>query len=49
MDYKAQIRNWLKHHKVTTLPAWIKRNAEINEYVINTTKIYTPQNYLIIL
>lgn len=42
----TSINNWLLQHKSTTLPAWIKRNPEIQKWIVDSTAEFSPKNIM---
>lgn len=46
MEYKTTIENWLSEHKSSTVPGWLKRNPEIQQWVIQQTAEYQTKNIM---
>lgn len=45
-EYKTTIENWLKEHKSLTVPGWLKRNPDIQKWVIQQTAEYSTKNIM---
>jgi len=44
--HKELILDWLKEHKSSTLPAWLNRNQQIKNWVLQQTSQYTTKNIM---
>jgi len=44
--HKELILDWLKEHKSTTLPAWLNRNQQVKNWVLQQTSQYTTKNIM---
>ena len=42
----TNIKEWLQHHKSTTLPAWLKRHPDIQQWLMESTYQYNPRNIM---
>lgn len=46
LNYQKQITEWLAEHKSTTVPAWLKRNPDILDWVMQSTQQYAVKNIM---
>ena len=45
-DNTQLIKDWLQSHKSSTLPAWLKKNKMVNDWIIDQTKDYAVKNIM---